>query len=154
MDERFVVRIGKLHYLSDKFGMLLKRRGRGYLKPFKDKDGYLKYALTQHGKTLNLYVHRVVWIIKKGGIPEGYTVDHIDGNKLNNLPNNLQLLIPEENAIKGNARYWLVTDPEDRTYYVYNLESFSKIHNLHPGHLRATSRNKVKHKGWYCHEFL
>ena len=149
-----LVKVGKLEYAVDNDGMLLKRRGFGYIRQFLDKDGYLKYSLTQEGRSLNIFVHSVVWFLTNGGVPSGYTIDHIDGDKLNNSIDNLQLLSATDNSIKGNARYWLVTDPEDRTYYVYNMESFVVGRHLHAGHLRATSRNQLKHKGWYCHECL
>ena len=38
------------------------------------------------------YCHRVIWIINNGDIEDGYTVDHIDGNKLNNDINNIRVI--------------------------------------------------------------
>jgi hypothetical protein len=43
-----------------------------------------------------IYAHRVVWAIVHGYDPIDY-VDHIDGDPLNNLPNNLRLCSHEEN---------------------------------------------------------
>ena len=43
------------------------------------------------------YVHRVMWESFVGPIPEGMTIDHIDGNKSNNSLSNLRLATHGEN---------------------------------------------------------
>lgn len=60
----------------------------------KAKDGYL--VVTMQHKTYR--VHRIVWIILHGGIPEGKLVDHLDGNRENNRPDNLRLVDDSENS--------------------------------------------------------
>lgn len=52
------------------------------------KDGYLEVGL--NGKRER--VHRVIWKMHNGEIPEGYIIDHIDGNPLNNLLENLRCI--------------------------------------------------------------
>jgi hypothetical protein len=42
-------------------------------------------------------VHRVVWETFKGEIPDGYEIDHIDGNRLNNALSNLRCVTHTEN---------------------------------------------------------
>lgn len=147
-----MIKINLLEYDYDELGNLLKRRGQGLLKQWPDKDGYLKYSLNQEGKTFNIAVHRVVWHIFNGVIPDNMTVDHIDTNKSNNSIDNLQLLTAVDNAIKGNAREWNVVAPNQTHYRVYNLEQFARDWGLHPGHLRATKLTGRTHKGWYCYE--
>ena len=46
--------------------------------------GYYTVQLSKEGKVYNFLVHRLVYNTFKGEIPEGLTVDHIDGNKINN----------------------------------------------------------------------
>ena len=43
----------------------------------------------------------MVWIAKHGVIPEGYVIDHINNNKLDNRIENLQILTVEENSHKA-----------------------------------------------------
>lgn len=57
-------------------------------------NGYLQVSL--HGKRLQ--VHRVLWEMRHGPIPAGLYVDHVDGNKLNNLPTNLRLAEAAQNS--------------------------------------------------------
>lgn len=147
-------KIGGTEYLYDNQFKLIKKNGKDLLKVFPDKDGYLKYALTINNKTVNLFVHRVVWEIVNGEIPEGFTVDHINNDKLDNLIDNLQLLPNKENVIKGNAKTWFCVSPENKLYIVYNLQQFCRDHGLHQGHMISVARNKPKHhqhKGWKCY---
>lgn len=52
---------GKTHEI-DEFGNVLKRRGKGYLKAFPDKDGYLRLVFsTSENKSINKFVHRLVY---------------------------------------------------------------------------------------------
>lgn len=130
-------------YESDERGLLLKIKGKGYLKHHLDKDGYLRYAIFSRKTTYNLRVHRVVWEIFNGKIPEGMTVDHIDGNKLNNNIENLQLLSPMENARKSNSKEWTVISPTGEQSIIVNLKGFCKQNSLHPSHIVNTHS-----KGW------
>lgn len=45
----------------------------------------------------NLKSHRVIWEITYGPIPEGYDIDHIDGNPSNNLLSNLRVVTTSVN---------------------------------------------------------
>ena len=56
-------------------------------------DGYY-YCTTND--TLSLHKHN--WIKKNGEIPEGYQLHHKDHNKLNNEPENMQLLTVSEHT--------------------------------------------------------
>lgn len=137
---------GKMYQIEED-GRVHKRRGQGFMKAFPDKDGYLKYAFTTGKGTYNVLVHRLVHEIFVGPIPEGMTVDHIDGDRTNNHFSNLQLMTPVDNIVKGNARKWLVEDPEGNTHEVFNLKQFCREKGLHLGHLYTGN-----YKGWKSHD--
>ncbi|WP_157661399.1 HNH endonuclease [Burkholderia ubonensis] len=56
------------------------------------KRGYLGIKVCIGGKQYLMQAHRAVWELTKGPIPSGLEPNHVDGNKHNNSPNNLELL--------------------------------------------------------------
>lgn len=147
------VDIGGRAYSMDEQGNILSiyKTESGFIKTFPDKDGYLKVAVTIKKKTVNRIVHRLVYETWVGVIPEGMTVDHIDGNKLNNHHTNLRLLTPEDNAIAGNAKEWVMVSPSGDITTIYNMTKFCKENGLHASHMMDVYHGKphyLKHKGW------
>ena len=71
----------------------------------KKKTGYL-YANIYWGKTKahrsSLRVHRVVYQTFVGPIPDGWVIDHINGNKSDNRLENLQCITQSDNLLKHN----------------------------------------------------
>lgn len=65
------------------------------LGPVKTVDGRGYLTVKVDGRQIN--VHRVLWIMRHGAIPDGKYVDHQDGVKLNNRPGNLRIASPEQN---------------------------------------------------------
>lgn len=70
------------------------------IKTFLDKDGYLICCIKKNGYGKTIKVHREVYSSFVGKIPTGLHVDHIDGNKVNNNIENLQVLTPRQNNEK------------------------------------------------------
>ena len=70
-----------------------------------DRVAYWGVCLWENGKQKRVPVHQLVAFAFIGERPEGYVIDHVDANKLNNLPENLEYVTQQENIrralIKG-----------------------------------------------------
>lgn len=86
-----------MYEVSD-YGQVFSHYSNKVLKPWKDKDGYLRVAIYKDGKHRNYFVHRIVWEVFNGKIPEGLVLDHCDGCKTNNCLNNLRCVTQKENC--------------------------------------------------------
>lgn len=63
------------------------------------KDGYRKVKMMVDGKQTSCAAHRLVWRVVRGQIPNGLTVNHEDGDKANNDPENLTLATYSEQTL-------------------------------------------------------
>lgn len=73
------------------------------MTPQKNWNGYLRVSLFKNGKRKNYRMHRLVWEIFNGPIPDGYEVNHINEDKTDNRIDNLNLLIRKENINYGEC---------------------------------------------------
>ena len=72
------------------------------LKPKKDKQNCLRVSLWKNGKNKDYLVARLVCATWNGNlIDTDMTVNHIDGNRLNNVADNLEWLSREDNIKHG-----------------------------------------------------
>ena len=62
------------------------------------KNGYRKIKLTNdEGVRVHWWLHRLMYTVFYGPIPPGMEVDHNDGNRLNNCPDNLTAMTKRQN---------------------------------------------------------
>ncbi len=53
------------------------------------------------------YSHRHIWRQLKGEIPDGYEIDHINGNKHDNRIENLQCITKADNLARKIGKRWI-----------------------------------------------
>ena len=58
---------------------------------------YKKVKIDEHGKTVNLDVHILMYLAWVGPIKKGMQIDHINGCSTDNRPCNLEQVTPKEN---------------------------------------------------------
>ena len=87
---------GKLYHAYDKRGNALEGVEAGWL----NVNGYREVQI--HFKTYKL--HRVVWSMLIGEIPDGLMIDHINHNRSDNRLSNLRLVGSVDNA-KNKSKY-------------------------------------------------
>lgn len=79
-------------YLISDDGEIWNNKLKKMLIPSK-RNEYLRASM----KNKKYSIHRLVWETFNGPIPEGYCIDHIDGNRANNSISNLRLTTQSEN---------------------------------------------------------
>lgn len=72
---------------------------RGWMSPALHRTGYTVVTVsTGESRHLQYRTHRFVWECFNGLIPRDKVIDHIDGDKTNNMLSNLRLVtVPENN---------------------------------------------------------
>ena len=99
MAKRKIIEIkenGEINALIDRRGNKERKRS---ISDLDKKNGYYHVNLSIHGKMIKALAHRVTWTYFKGRIPEGYQINHKDGNKGNNDINNLEIVTASENVL-------------------------------------------------------
>lgn len=68
------------------------------LSQTKDKNGYLYVSIKIGSRRPKFACHRIIAKAFVAGYADGLHINHIDGNKTNNLPDNLEWVTNEENV--------------------------------------------------------
>ena len=67
-------------------------------------DGYLRIRATVQGVRHQVSAHRVIWMSVHGLIPEGFTIDHVNGKRNDNRVANLEAVPHAVNVRRAVAR--------------------------------------------------
>lgn len=84
-------------YMVDDRGFVISKRGKP-LKPSTNFHGYQIINIMSNGKRIGLGVHTAVARAFCDGYSPELQVNHKDGNKANNVANNLEWITPKENT--------------------------------------------------------
>lgn len=85
-------------YLISSQGRIKSLYKKRLLRPHVGKDGYVRIVLWKEGKQTIAYIHRLV---ASAFVPNPHNfqeINHIDGNKQNNSPQNLEWVTRSENV--------------------------------------------------------
>lgn len=86
-------------YLIDRDGDIYSTITNKFLKLSVMPSGYQKVTLrNDNEEAATFLVHRLVWEVFNGPIPEGMTINHISEDKTDNRLDNLELLTMKENC--------------------------------------------------------
>ena len=137
-------------YTIDEKGVVISLRSNQPLKPIKANNGYLHVTLSmEDGRSKQVSIHRLV---AEHFIPNPYhypQVNHIDGNKENNVVTNLEWCTPAENiqhALKNNLC-------KKRTFVSYD-DKLSWLHLVLDGMTVKELSNKTGRRMQTLHRML
>lgn len=135
MREGFKVIEGFKEYFINDAGEIRNRSWKK-LKGGKCKDGYKRINLyTGKGKYKTRYIHRLVAANFIGPIPDGWEVNHNNGDILDNSKTNLEIvekkdnLLHQINVIKSNSKINYQIAQRIRAEYRKGGTSYAKLGN-------------------------
>lgn len=122
----------------------------------RQKSGYLTTWGQVRGVRLLVLIHRLVWQVIHGDIPDDKEVNHINGVKSDNRPENLELVTKSGNMTHAHrtglskATEKLTEDLVVRMREKYASSDFKSVSKLATefGVSKATARSVVRGKTW------
>ena len=105
---------------------LYKNDKEKILKPFSNKDGYLRVNLCKEGKSKQSKVHRLVAKAFIPNLDNKSQVNHRDENKSNNKVENLEWVTSKENINYG-TRTERMAKSQSRPIYGINIKTNERI---------------------------
>ena len=122
-------------------GTTVKRLQKGkILTPHKNRDGYFYVSLDS--RTLKA-LHYFIGITFLGPKPDGFEINHKDGNKSNNAVSNLEWVTPQQNVIHAF---------EHKLRHSGSKHGTSKLTESQVGEIKEALANKEKFKRPYYTE--
>ena len=99
------------------------------IKPFFDKDGYLRIELSLNKKKKKYYVHRLVYMLFNGDLNDLLVCCHKDGDKINNHYLNIEQKTQKEN-IKDKAIHGTWQGGENHPKFKYSDQKVLDVRDL------------------------
>ena len=140
------------YYITEDAKIISRRcKKEKVLKQQVDRFGYLRVGMrTPEGKMEVHRIHRLMMLTYGENPPEDMkdpTVDHINGDKLNNRIENLQWLSNADNAYKASKdsiKTYTLQTKSGETFVIENLTNWCRENNVdRPSLLRSYN------KGWW-----
>lgn len=151
--------------IKNKNNIIRHKKGQ-LIKPKKNKNGYLQFALNKNGKREMAYVHIIIaqTFLENNNISiKHLTVNHKDGNKLNNKVTNLEFCsqsdnnkhsykkLKRNNAIKGAKKKQVIfIDTKNKKIIIFkSIAETSRTINLSHTQINKYIYGNKKWKGQY-----
>ena len=112
-----------LNYDVDENGVVSNKKTGRVIKQTTTDIGYKTVSLRMDGKSMKVFVHRLVAYKYVDGYKQGLVVHHKDSDKSNNNYKNLEWVTHRENNRKPDH-----VKPFQKEVMVWNYKGFSKIY--------------------------
>lgn len=89
------------NYSISKHGVITNLKTGRVLKITRNQKGYCQVQISSNGYAKTITIHKLVYNTYVGEVPNGYEINHIDGNKENNHVSNLETVTKKENMQKA-----------------------------------------------------
>ncbi len=156
MKEKYIILDVYDNYAISNYGKLKNIKTGKILKPQLNKQGYLQYGICQNGIKKTIRAHRLVALMFVENRFNYDVVNHIDGNKINNVYTNLEWVTNSENTIhaqkndlKHDNKPIISIDLEtgEETVY-YSIGECATLIGTNRGSIhRVLTGKRNKHKG-------
>lgn len=144
-------------YLVNEEGVVVNSETGRVLRTDLNKTGYKRVTLSSEGKTLRIFVHKLVAYTYVQGYEEGKVVNHKNGIKIDNHKNNLEWVTHSENrkhAFKNKlCKRPHSTLPDDKVHRICQMiadgrHSAKEIRDLMgiPKHIYDDIRSRKSYK--------
>ena len=140
-------------YAITSCGKVWSYRKKIFLKPGKDKSGYLQVTLSKNGCKQTKRIHRLVMetYYPIEGMDD-LDVDHIDFNIENNSLNNLRWLAPEQNNKKHKTCKKVLCVETGIIYK--SINEAERQTGINQSSISKACRGKLKSAGGYHWEYV
>lgn len=102
------------------------------------KQYWMVNVYTLKGRSKIVPYHRLLWLQFRGDIPQGYVIDHINNDSLDNRLENLQLITRSENTKKNAVR-------RNQFYYIWGPEEYERRQKINRQKKKEVEERKRFH---------